>query len=327
MTKISAKIDWSDIAFTNKSEYKKLKSTFIAAPRDLSSDRFKQLIKTYLPSGNLLIGIAKEDYIDGFDSQPQFRTLDLNKIQPLIDKVNQSKSQNKIYTISYFQRESLNIIDKLKPKKAVFINGSWQYSFHNTPAFYKLVKDNIPYELISPFCDETEARTYANKLSKKLSLIHESIIKQKSLSVNEAIEATKQAATASYDHSYQVGAIIAKKLKTNSYKPLVSSHNQVVPYETYAMHHGSLREKNFSPAKDQNFYDTVHAEMNALLTALKNEIDVKNTSLFINLMPCPTCARNLALSEISEIFYNTDYSDGYSLQILEASGKKVKRVV
>jgi deoxycytidylate deaminase len=53
--------------------------------------------------------------------------------------------------------------------------------------------------------------------------------------------------------------------------PIISTHNQVVPYETHAMHHGSLREKNFSPAKDQNFYDTVHAEMNALLIALKNK--------------------------------------------------------
>jgi deoxycytidylate deaminase len=327
MTNLLPIVDWSDIAFSNKSSYKKLNSIFIASPRELSSERFKKLVKEYLPNSNLIIGIAKEDYISGFENQPQFRTLQISKIQSIINKVNKSKTPHKIYVIKLFQRDLINVIPKIKPKKVLLINGSWHSSFHLTPIFYELVKNNIPYVHISPFTDEAEAKNYEARLTKKLQSIHKSITQQKSLSIKEAIDASKLAATASFEHTFQVGAIIAKKSTNGRYSPIISTHNKVVPYETHAMHHGSLREKNFSPPKDQNFYDTVHAEMYALITATKKGIKLKNTALFINLMPCPTCARNLALSEISEIFYNTDYSDGYSAQILEASGKKVERVV
>ena len=49
--------------------------------------------------------------------------------------------------------------------------------------------------------------------------------------------------------------------------------------------------------------------------------------MFINLMPCPTCARMLAMTDIEEFVYSIDHSDGYAVKMLEAAGKKVRRVV
>ena len=44
-------------------------------------------------------------------------------------------------------------------------------------------------------------------------------------------------------------------------------------------------------------------------------------------MPCPTCARAIAKTEIEEVVYELDHSDGYAVKLLESSGKKIKRVV
>jgi deoxycytidylate deaminase len=99
-----------------------------------------------------------------------------------------------------------------------------------------------------------------------------------------------------------------------------------VPFQTYAMHHGASRERHFSPPNDLNHYDTVHAEVEMLIQAQKSHLDLNSTSLFINVLPCPPCSRMLAETMISEVVYINDHSSGYAVQILELSGKKVRRV-
>ena len=75
--------DWSELAFTSKKPVRELKATFIAAPRELSKKRLAQLVKQYLPQGNIVIGIAKEPYVLGFEDQPQFKMLQLDDVETL----------------------------------------------------------------------------------------------------------------------------------------------------------------------------------------------------------------------------------------------------
>jgi hypothetical protein len=81
-------ISWASLAFASKAQVNSLEAIFIMAPRHLSEARLKQLIKTYLPEGNLLIGISEEPYVLGFEDQPQFEMLQLADAAPLIEKVN-----------------------------------------------------------------------------------------------------------------------------------------------------------------------------------------------------------------------------------------------
>ncbi|HZP55702.1 MAG TPA: hypothetical protein VFB03_02960, partial [Candidatus Saccharimonadales bacterium] len=66
------KFDWSDLAFADKSAIKKLKATFIIAPRQISQNRFKQLLKENLNEANILLGISKEPYVLGLEGQLHF---------------------------------------------------------------------------------------------------------------------------------------------------------------------------------------------------------------------------------------------------------------
>nr|AIA11108.1 Cytidine and deoxycytidylate deaminase zinc-binding region [uncultured bacterium] len=146
---------------------------------------------------------------------------------------------------------------------------------------------------------------------------------------SEMLELADEAAAHSFDYCFQTGVVLGKKSggKKGVYDLKAWAFNKVVPYQTYAMLHGASRETNFSPPNDLNHYDTVHAEVELLIKAQREHVVLKNTTLFINLLPCPSCSRMLSETDIEELVYRADHSDGYALKMLEAAGKKVRRLV
>lgn len=313
--------DWSDIAFASKKSLNVLKPIFIMAPREMSVRRFKQLIKQYLPQGNIVLGISKEPYVLGLEDQPQFSMLILDSVASVIDKVNTSSLGNNIHVLMYSQRDITFVLKAIDFKKVILVNGSWYTAFHMRPEFYTLVQRQLPHEFVSPFVDEPEAQEYANSLSLP------EVSRVGKLTVDKMFELVAQAAKRSFDFGgYQTAVAIGRR-EADAFEYLFSTHNKVLPYETFAMHFGALREKHFSPMNDLNYYDTIHAEMLAIVTALNDHIDLTDTTLFINLLPCPNCARALSLTGVKEFVYLQDHSAGFAVQILEKAGKKVTRYV
>lgn len=312
--------DWNDLAFGNKKPLNALRPIFIAAPRTLSIARFNQIVKEYLPHGNIVLGLAKEPYVDGLDGQEQFRTLQLPDIEKIVQKVNTAKLPHKIATLSYFQRDERYVLEKLAIKKALFINGSWHYLFHTRPQYFVVVNRHIPYQLVSPFASEAEARAYeaATQLAQppKTGLF----------SAAEMLAVADRAAWQSYDNGFQTGVALGRK-KGAKFELLATTFNRVVPFQTYAMLHGASREANFSPMHDLNHYDTIHAEVALVVKAQQQKLDLHGTTLFINLLPCPSCARMFTQTDIAEFVYRHDHSDGYGIAMLEAAGKKITRMV
>ncbi|MDQ6984838.1 MAG: deaminase [Candidatus Dojkabacteria bacterium] len=315
--------DWNEYAFKSKSDIKSLKPlVFLAAPRKLSEQYVVNLFKSYATSSNVLIGIAKEDFIKGFEDQEQFRTLKLTDIENFVDKVRKSKAKDRLHFIEYFQDDLIHILEKIPFKKVLFVNGSWSRVFHTRSEFYTLVKNKIDYELVSAFSSEEEAKEYfksikskVQKDTKKIKIGH--IFKDD----NEAFELVDNIAKFSFDNSFQTGAVLTKNKKLLAY-----SWNRVVPYETYALLNGYQREIHLSPPNDTNHYDTNHAEVEMLIKANKENIDLAGTTLYINLLPCPSCARMICNTEISEIKYKIDHSEGYAFDLLKKAGKEVERV-
>lgn len=312
--------NWSDLAFGDKKPLRSLNAVLIAAPREMSGVRIKQLIKTYLPTGNIVFGIAEEPYIKGFEGQPQFKTLQEADIQAIADKVNKSETPNKVALLKYKQADLVHILDKIKVKKVVLVNGSWQLSFHLRPEFYKLVSLQIPFEYVSPFSNESEAVEYARK-HEKFSNASDNL-----MSDTEIMKIANDEAANSFANEFQTGAALAKK-SGNKYHLILTTYNKVVPFDTFAWHNGALREKHLSAPGDLNHYDTVHAEIDLIIEAQKKQIDLSGTSLFINLLPCPHCAKALCNTDISEIVYSLDHSDGYAVALLEKAGKTVRRLL
>jgi len=314
--------DWNELAFGNKKTINNLKAVFIAAPRELSAARFTQLIKTYLPQGNIVLGLAKEAYVQGLEKQPQFKMLSLETVQNSIASVNAAGLKHRIYTLAYFQRDLRYLLEKLDFQKAVFVNGSWYHSFHLRSEYYILANRQVPYELVSPFASEGEARRYAAERPGSVAVPAVKGL----LSAADMLKLANQVAKNSFDYSFQIGVALGLR-QGKAYRLLAAAHNPVVPFETFAMHHGASREIHFSPAQDLNYYDTIHAEVALLIKVQKEKLELHDTTLFINLLPCPTCARMLAQTDIAELVYSLDHSDGYAAKMLVAAGKKVRRIV
>ena len=312
--------DWNDLAFGSKKDINALNAYFIAAPRDMSAARLTQLAKTYLPHGNIIIGVAKEPYVTGFEGQPQFKTLPFTAAEKLAKKVNAAGFAHKIYTLSYFQRDTTFILQKLTFKKIVFINGSWKHMFHTLPMYYVLATKHIDYQLESPFANEVEAREYESKA------LPPEVPPAGIFTAVQMLDLASLIAQRSFDNGFQTGVTLGRQ-KGEKYKFIAQGFNKVVPYQAYAMHHGASRETNFSPMHDLNYYDTVHAEVDFMVRAQKQKIDLAGTTLFINLLPCPSCARMFTQTDIAEIVYREDHSEGYGVKLLELAGKKVTRIV
>lgn len=316
--------DWADLVFADKKPISKLAATFMSAPREISESRFKQLIKQYLPKGAIVLGLAKESYVDGFENQPQFRMLQLESIKSIIDKVNAVSKTSKIYTLRYAQKDSKYLYEKLNFARVVLINGSWKYSFHTQAPYYTLVRHAIPYEMVSPFTDEAEAKVFAADTMNAIEKIHP--FTPGVYTDRKMMQLASEAASYSFDNSFQTGASLGRP-DGKDFELLAWSYNRVVPFQAYAMHYGASREKNFSPPNDLNHYDTVHAEVEMIIKAGKEHIDLRGTTLFINLLPCPSCARMFAETDIAEFVYSEDHSAGYAIKMLEAAGKTVRRLV
>jgi len=292
-------------------------STFVAISREMTPDRIKQIIKKHLPQGNMLWGVTGDEYVAGFEGQPQFRLLKRSELEEWVAKVNAS-SPNKLILLEYAQDQTERVLSKIKAKNYVFVRGSWKYAFHRLPVYHKLVSKDRHFEFISPFVGEDEAKSYL--AFGKMLLEPKTLDRLKT--IEDFMSGTWLVAKASFDHSFQVGAILAENTGPGEYEYVSHAHNQVVPYETYAMHHGFLREENLSPPKDLNHYDAIHAETAALISAK----DSKGTTLFINVLPCPTCAKAVVFSGVSEVFYGLDHSDGYAVKLFKDAGIKTQKV-
>jgi deoxycytidylate deaminase len=192
--------------------------------------------------------------------------------------------------------------------------------FHSRPEYYTLINARASYELISPFANENEAKAYAEHVK------FPPPPKTGTYTQNQLMDIAQTTAKQSFDYNMQTGVALAR-IKGDNYELVATSYNGVVPYQTYAMHNGAARERNFSPMHDLNHYDTNHAEVEMIVKAQKHKLDLHAATLFINLLPCPSCARMLTRTDIETFVYHEDHSDGYAVKMLELAGKKVVRFV
>lgn len=327
MSSASNSYSWSDIVFSSKKPLNDLRAVFILAPREMSVKRYKQIIKQHIATSNIVLGISDEEYVLGFENQPQFQMLRASTVSDVHRQISNSSLPHKVYTLTYSQRDTKHILDKLKFKKVLLVNGSWQQSFHTTEAYYVLTSKSIPHEYISPFVDDDEAIAYVKNKKKQIKkVINLPASNTAVYSETEMVNLARKSAQQSYDHTFQTGAVLAKKTG-KGYKLLTTAYNEIVPYESFALHHGASREQFYSPPNDLNHYDTVHAEVQGIISALQSGIDLNGSSLFVNLLPCPVCSRVLIKSGITELVYEHDHSDGYAVRILSLAGIEVRRHV
>lgn len=301
-----------------------LKATFIPAPREMSEKRLIELVKERLKKRNVILGVELSEFVDGFDNQPQFRTLPAEPAIKLARKIAGAKLPHGLYVLQYASSSPDDIIRAIRPNDVTVVRGSYHTVFHRRSTYDLLKKRNIPFELVSPFVDEAESRLFLRNVEASMRALV-GLRQPKGLAdENTMMTYSLDAAKGSFDYSFQTGAVLAEKVK-GGYKLIDAACNEVVPYQTHALHFGNLREEHLSPRHDLNHYDTIHAEMNLLVRAMQNGVNFEGKTLFINMMPCPSCARTLVRTRLDEVVYNEVHSDGYAVELFEKAGIKTRK--
>jgi dCMP deaminase len=336
---------------------------FIAGSREISQKRFLSLFKHYAAKDDVTFGFYKEEFIEGFEGQPQFRSNKFSDFEKLVLALTKKleTGNRKLEIVQYSQKEEIDLIRKLKPRKCVFINGSWKIVFHRRPVYDFLTKENISYSLKSPFESEEEAREYSENIKGEVEECISALVHQCSSEFQSVIpvstkrripgsrqfrdkrdpgisstdvaenrddihflELAKIASYRSFDYTWQTGAVLVK-----DGEPIIFGHNAILPYETFMMHHGSLKEHGLgkhskvSHIHDLNVNETLHAEMHVLSQLILQKLNIENCTLYTNLMPCPNCARMLAASGIKRVVCAEKHFGGYAEELFLNMGVRL----
>ena len=305
----------------DKEKLRSFKATFVMAPREMSEECFRKLVKDMLSKGNIICGVAEEDYVEGYEDQPQFKMIDSSVVSGLASTVAKAHLPHGLYVFTYPQKQLDEVIRAIRPNDVVVVRGSYKYPFHRKSTFDLLKRRNIPFRYVSPFSSEEDAKNYLRRIEPSLPE------PEKGIKGDEAsmLMFVDKIAKRSFDYSFQVGAALADH--DGDYYTLVdAAANEVVPYQTYALHHGNSRETHLSAHQDANHYDTIHAEMNLLVRGMSEGYDFKDKTLFLNMMPCPNCARTLSRSGLKEVVYREVHSGGYAVELFKKSGINIRRV-
>jgi dCMP deaminase len=313
MTSELKSLNWQQLKKKDKQHLSQQRPIFVLGARDISQKRIQQLNQKLAAKRPVVWGCLTDEYIPGLEESPQFKSLTLAKLKKSL------KQQKTVRVLNYPQRYAKYILEEINWSAVIAIHGSWHKAFHYRPEYYVISKKQLPYKLVSSFVDETEAKKYFTKIESELPSV--GFKPNKKYTDKELLEFAARRAQHSFDYTFQTGAVLAKDGRV-----LAAAHNRVLPYETYMLHKGASKEKHLAPPHDLNHFDTNHAEVELILTALDQNLNLTNASLYINLLPCPICARMLARTPIKKIIYQHDHSQGYGLKLLTQAGKTLRRI-
>lgn len=83
---------------------------------------------------------------------------------------------------------------------------------------------------------------------------------------------------------------------------------------------------NIPSGQDLHLCFASHAEVNAIMEALKTGTNLEGASLFVNCFPCSNCAKTIIQSGISEVYYIDDYDNDFSKIMLNEAGVKLVKL-
>jgi len=306
-------LDWNNLSEKDKKHISAIANMcFVAGSIVLSTKRIKELVREQ-KGRSVLLGVLKDKEIPGLEDSPHFEPLRLETVKSAV------KGLKNVNILQYFHRDAKYIIKELSPREVVFINGSWPGQIHYRSEYWKAIEAGSEVSLKSPFVNEIEAKAY----EKRYSTVERNYTGK--YSETELLKIAKEVAAQSWDWIGRTGAVLARKGKV-----LMTAYNRVLPYQANQLHNGSIRERLFIPAQEMlETHLTNHAECELLEKVRRRGISLVDAELFINLFPCPFCAKVLARTDLSGIVYSQDHNLGNDIgyTILEAYGKKIRRVV
>jgi len=129
------------------------------------------------------------------------------------------------------------------------------------------------------------------------------------------VEAQKSA-----DWWRQVGGVLVKDGEL-----VMAAYNQHLPDNDVTAYNGDPRS-NFKKGLHFEISLALHAEAAIVARAAASEYSIRGASLYVTTFPCPPCARVIAFSGISTLYFKDGYSVFDGEEVLRQQGVKIIRV-
>lgn len=131
--------------------------------------------------------------------------------------------------------------------------------------------------------------------------------------LNEAFKEAEK----SGDWWRQVGAVLVKDGKI-----ILRAHNHGMPSEHTPYQVGNVRDL-YKAGEKQELANTIHAEPKLIGEAAKEGISLKGTSLYVTHFPCAVCAKTVACSGISRLYFREGASTLDGKKVMESAGIRI----
>ena len=134
----------------------------------------------------------------------------------------------------------------------------------------------------------------------------------------EIMAAATREAEKSPDWWRQIGAVAAKDGKI-----LLAAFNKPMPSKDYTLGVFGDPRSNFDAGEHFDLSKTIHAEAAVIAEAAKRGVALAGASLYITTFPCPVCAKSIAASGITRVYYAKGYSLLDAEDVLKATGVEI----
>lgn len=118
----------------------------------------------------------------------------------------------------------------------------------------------------------------------------------------------------------RVGAVLVKNKKV-----IFKTYNQGLPTDHSPYIHGGIRDY-LEIGENPELSPTIHAEQLVVSNAARLGTSLNKTALYVTHFPCSLCAKIIASSGISNLFFSEGSANLHALQVLQSSGIKLKIV-
>lgn len=182
----------------------------------------------------------------------------------------------------------------------------------------RLLVDELPMEKIT-FAnvflrwDRTIAGKAFNVDVEVVTITDESLAKMLLLASEEAKKSS--------DWWRHVGCVAVTKDNDRLY-----GHNHHLPSEQSPNIDAEPRS-DFNAGEHIDLSSAIHAEASLIARAAKEGISLDGATLFVTTFPCPVCAKSIAESGISEVYFEEGYSLVGAKEVLESKGVKLIKVI
>lgn len=299
----------------------------------------------------------------------------------IIDKKQFFQKENILF-LEYSYKDTKYVIRELKPDKVIAFNGSWKNALQYNAFYWEILENKIEFLKESPFASEDEAIYYGNSIyAIEKGKIDGKISKKESVfNKRELYDLCGEIKSLSWDWTGQTGACLVMPINENLcdpendfkvgysknkkkgetknsikkkdcigsindealYKIISWGFNEVIPYQAYMRHNGSLRElEKAEIGKNIELGNSIHAEMSCLASFVSeenvlkeksftrkksNKVDLKKCELWVTKFPCPYCASVLSKIKLKKICFFEDYPNDYGYFLLQKSGISLEKV-